>query len=105
MQFLLVEVVPFLLDLQYNLTNGESYSSNDVSGSMTGSYFASPYKYNLIVGCFVVDGSAVPGIYTFTLTDSYGDGWQGSYISLSLSMVLKNKSVFQAIGEVHMVYL
>lgn len=75
--------------LQYNLTNGESYSSNDVSGSMTGSYFASPYQYNLIVGCFVVDGSAVPGIYTFTLTDSYGDGWQGSYISFVVDGVEK----------------
>lgn len=70
--------------LQYNLTNGESYSDDTVTGSMTGSYFASPYAYNLLVGCFVTDGSAVPGIYTFTMTDSYGDGWQGSHIKFTV---------------------
>ncbi len=70
--------------LQYNLTNGKSYSDDTVTGSMTGSYFASPYAYSLLVGCFVTDGSAVPGIYTFTMTDSYGDGWQGSHIKFTV---------------------
>ena len=35
--------------LQLNLTNGKTYSEGEVTGSMTGSYFASPFVYNKIV--------------------------------------------------------
>ena len=76
--------------LQYNLTNGESYSDDTVTGSMTGSYFASPYAYSLLVACLVTDGSAVPGVYTFTMTDSYGDGWQQSTIKFTIDGVVYN---------------
>ena len=46
--------------LQLNLTDGRSFTAKDAASSLTGSYFASPYQYNLIVGCFVTDGSAIP---------------------------------------------
>jgi hypothetical protein len=32
--------------LQLNLTNGKTFSDDTVTGSMTGSYFQSPYAYN-----------------------------------------------------------
>ena len=51
---------------------------------MTGSYFKSPFAYNKIVLCNVTDGSAVPGIYTVKMVDTYGDGWQDSRIKLTL---------------------
>ena len=70
--------------LKLNLTNGRSFSDDSVTGSMTGSYFKSPYAYNKIVNCFVTDGSAVPGIYTISMQDSYGDGWNNAVLSLSL---------------------
>jgi len=70
--------------LQLNLTNGKTYSENDVAGSMTGSYFKSPFAYRKIVLCNVTDGSAVPGIYTIKMQDSYGDGWQDSRVRLTL---------------------
>ena len=70
--------------LKLNLTNGKSYSTENVTGSMTGSYFKSPYAYNKIVLCNVTDGSAVPGIYTVKMVDTYGDGWQDSRIKLTL---------------------
>ena len=60
--------------LQLNLTDGRSFTAKDAASSLTGSYFASPYQYNLIVGCFVTDGSAIPGKYTMNMVDSYGDG-------------------------------
>jgi len=68
--------------LQLNLTDGRSFSSGDVTGSMTGSYFASPFAYNMVIKCIPL--SAVPGIYTFTMSDSYGDGWQGSHIKVTV---------------------
>ena len=70
--------------LKLNLTNGRSFSTEAVTGSMTGSYFKSPYAYNKIVLCNVTDGSAVPGIYTINMVDTYGDGWQDSVIKLTL---------------------
>jgi hypothetical protein len=70
--------------LQLNLTNGKSYSDDTVTGSMTGSYFKSTYAYRKIVLCNVTDGSAVPGIYTIKMQDSYGDGWQDSRVKLTL---------------------
>jgi hypothetical protein len=68
--------------LQLNLTDGRSFSSGDITGSMTGSYFASPFAYNMVIKCIPL--SAVPGIYTFTMSDSYGDGWQGSHIKVTV---------------------
>ena len=64
--------------LQHNLTDGLSFTAKDAASSLTGSYFASPYQYNLIVGCFVTDGSAIPGKYTMNMVDSYGDSWNGA---------------------------
>jgi len=68
--------------LQLNLTDGRSYSTGDVTGSMTGSYFKSPYGYDMIIKCIPLE--AVPGIYTFTMADSYGDGWQGSHVKVTV---------------------
>jgi hypothetical protein len=68
--------------LQLNLTDGRSFSTSDVTGSMTGSYFKSPYGYNMIIKCIPLE--AVPGIYTFTMADSYGDGWQGSHVKVTV---------------------
>ena len=68
--------------LQLNLTDGRTYSSGDVTGSMTGSYFASPFAYNMVIKCIPL--TAVPGIYTFNMSDSYGDGWQGSHVKVTV---------------------
>ena len=68
--------------LKLNLTDGRSFSSSDVTGSLTGSYFASPYEYNQVIKCIPLQ--AVPGIYTFELADSYGDGWQGSHVKVTV---------------------
>ena len=68
--------------LQLNLTDGRSFSSGDVTGSMTGSYFASPFAYNMVIKCIPL--SAVPGIYTITMSDSYGDGWQTSNLTVTV---------------------
>ena len=60
-----------------NLTDGRSISRSAVTGSMTGSYFRSPFLYPLIIGCELPAGevAAQAGTYTINATDSYGDGW------------------------------
>lgn len=71
-----------VIRLQLNLTDGRSYSADDATGSLTGSYFASPFEYSKVIKCIPLE--AVPGIYTFTLSDSYGDGWQGSHLKVTV---------------------
>lgn len=71
--------------LQLNLTDGTSFSSDSVTGSMTGSYFKSPYVYSMIIKCIPI--GAIPGIYTINLTDTYGDGWNGAFITVTVDGV------------------
>jgi len=75
-----------VIRLQLNLTNGKKYSTDGTTSSLTGSYFASPFEYNQVIKCIPL--SAVPGIYTFELADSYGDGWQGSHVKATVDGVV-----------------
>jgi hypothetical protein len=75
---------------QLNLTNGESYSRSSVTGSMTQSYFRSPFSYPLIIGCEqpAAEIAAQAGTYTIVATDSYGDGWStGEAVSITVDGV------------------
>ena len=79
------------ISLKLNLTDGRSFSADQATGSMTGSYFKSPYKYAKIIKCIPL--SAVPGIYTFNMADSYGDGWQGGGILVTVDGVVTKYGV------------
>lgn len=68
--------------LELHLTDGRVFSSSDSTGSLQGSYFNSPYTYKSVIKCIPIN--AVPGKYTFEMTDSYGDGWQGSHIKVTV---------------------
>ncbi|MEK9567184.1 MAG: hypothetical protein VW125_08750 [Flavobacteriaceae bacterium] len=72
--------------LKLNLTDGRSYSTEAVTGSITGSYFNSPFEYSKVIKCIPV--SAIPGVYTFEMSDSYGDGWQGSHLKVTVDGVV-----------------
>ena len=76
-----------------NLSDGRVISRSAVTGSMTGSYFKSPFSYPLIIGCrFDANNTgSVAGIYTINGQDSYGDGWNGATIEFTVDGV---KSVF-----------
>ena len=79
------------INLKLNLTDGRSFGADQATGSMTGSYFKSPYKYAKIIKCIPL--SAVPGIYTFNMADSYGDGWQGGGILVTVDGVVTKYGV------------
>ena len=68
--------------LVLNLTNGESYTAKDAASSLTGSYFRSPYQYNKIIKC--IPTAPVPGDYTIQMNDSYGDGWNGGFLTVTI---------------------
>lgn len=68
--------------LQLNLTNGNTYTDKDAASSLTGSYFASPYKYSKVIKCIPI--GAIDGIYTLNLNDSFGDGWNGAKLIVTV---------------------
>ena len=76
-----------LIRLQLNLTDGRSYSDESVTGSMTGSYFRSPFSFSKVIKCIPL--GAVPGVYTINLTDTYGDGWNNAYLAVTVDGVEK----------------
>lgn len=77
--------------LELILNDGRTFSSMDATGSLQGSFFSSPYTYKSVIKC--IPPGAVPGIYTFKLTDSYGDGWQGSHIKVTVDGNVTNYGI------------
>lgn len=71
------------------LTDGRTFSTESVSGSLTQSYFKSPFQYRKTITCFMDAGivTAVPGLYTVNMTDSWGDGWNGAAVVMTLDGV------------------
>ena len=80
----------FVFELRLNLTDGRTYGAKDAAGIITGGYWSSPYLYNTLLLC-----SPKPGDYTIRMYDNYGDGWQGSSVTVTMDGV---DSVF-AIGS------
>jgi len=70
----------FIVRFEVNLTDGRSFSSANNSGTITGSYFSSPFLNRVTVVC----GPSVPtaGTWLVTTNDSYGDGWNGASLTI-----------------------
>ncbi len=86
----------FGVRLELVLTDGRTFSAADTSGSLQGSYFASPYAYPVPILC-----APKPGNYRVEMHDSYGDGWQtddgngGSGILVTLTDAAGNVSTIE----------
>ena len=63
---------------------------------MTGSYFNSPYQYNKIIKC--IPTAPVAGEYTLVMNDSYGDGWNGASLTVTIDGTATDYSVTSAQG-------
>ncbi|MEM8927855.1 MAG: hypothetical protein AAGC45_06610 [Bacteroidota bacterium] len=78
----------FTVRFELVLSDGRRYSAADNSGTLTGSYFSSPFLYSATVVC--PPTAPTPGVWTINMTDSFGDGWQtddpngGSGITVTL---------------------
>jgi len=66
--------------LSLKLTDGREFSAASASGSLQGSYFASPFYYTAPILC-----TPKPGDYVVDMQDSYGDGWQGDGIEITIT--------------------
>jgi len=81
----------FVFRLQANLTDGRNFSADDASGSLQGSYFKSPYQYE--AGILCIPSVPFSGDYKIDMQDAYGDGWQGSHITVTIDGVSTEYSI------------
>jgi len=64
----------FTIRFEIVRTDGAVYSAADNSGTITGSYFSSPFEYNAVLVCGPKPAQA--GTWTIEMQDAFGDGWQ-----------------------------
>ena len=75
----------FLYRFELELTDGRVFST-DVGGTVSGgSFFSSPFQYLVTIKCVPVTPFA--GDYELQLVDSYGDGWDGAFITVTIDGV------------------
>lgn len=70
-----------LFRLELTLTDGRVFTNTDNTGTIEGSFFNSPFLYPLTIKC--VPTAPVPGDYTIEINDSFGDGWDGAFITVT----------------------
>ena len=72
----------FTIRFELNLTDGRSFSSDDNTGTLTQTFFRSPFLYTTNIVC----APSIPtaGDWTFDLQDSYGDGWNGATLTVTV---------------------
>lgn len=64
----------FTIRFEIVRTDGAVYSAADNSGTLTGSYFNSPFEYTSTLVCGPKPTQA--GTWTVDMQDAFGDGWQ-----------------------------
>ncbi|NER15157.1 hypothetical protein GWK08_17005 [Leptobacterium flavescens] len=73
----------FIFRFEVVLTDGRVFSSGNANSTVTGgSFFRSPFRYTVTIKC--VPPAPVPGDYTIDLEDSFGDGWDGAFITVTI---------------------
>jgi len=64
----------FTVRFELVLVDGKRYSFADNTGTLTGSFFSSPFLYTATVVCPPKPPTA--GVWTVDMQDAFGDGWQ-----------------------------
>jgi hypothetical protein len=72
----------FRVRFELVLTDGRRFSFDQNSGTLTGSYFSSPFLYSATIVC--PPTPPTPGTWVFSTTDAFGDSWNGASLDVSL---------------------
>ena len=62
--------------------DGRTFSFGQNTGTLTGGFFRSPFRFTANVICAPIVPTA--GTWTVVTTDSYGDGWNGGNLSITI---------------------
>lgn len=70
----------FVVRFEIVLTDGRSFTDAQNSGTITGSYFSSPFRNTIRIVC----APSVPtaGTWMVTTVDAWGDGWNGGFLAI-----------------------
>jgi len=72
----------FRVRFELVLTDGRRFSFDQNSGTLTGSYFSSPFLYSATIVCPPTPPAS--GDWIFDMTDAYGDSWNGAFLTVTL---------------------
>jgi hypothetical protein len=64
------------------LSDGSRYSFDDNTGTLTGSFFSSPFLYTPTVVC--PPAAPTAGDWTVVMGDAFGDGWNGAALIFTI---------------------
>jgi len=78
----------FAVRFELVLKDGRRFSAADNSGTLTGSYFSSPFQYTATIVCPPTPPAS--GDWIFDMSDAYGDGWNGASLLVTLDGVETN---------------
>jgi len=82
----------FSYRFEVTLSDGSTWSNLNGNGNVLGgSYFNSPYKYDIGVACFPT--GPVAGDYTLDMQDSFGDGWNGASVRVTVDGVATDYTI------------
>lgn len=88
----------FSFRFEVTLTDGSTWSNQNGNGNVLGgSYFNSPYKYDILIACFPT--GPVAGDYQLDMQDSFGDGWNGASFRVTVDGVATDYDVSAAQGS------
>lgn len=73
----------FRVRFELVMKDGRRYSFAQNSGTLTGSYFSSPFLYSATIVCPPTAPTA--GTWTISTTDAFGDSWNGASLDFSLN--------------------
>ena len=84
--------------LSINLTDGRSITNTDLTGTVSGgSFFSSPLNYRAAIVC-PEKSTSDPGLWTIDMQDSFGDGWNGAQLDVTIDGVTSSFLVSEADG-------
>jgi len=86
----------FTIRFEIVRTDGAVYSAADNSGTLTGSYFNSPFEYTSVLVC--APKPTQEGTWRVDMQDAFGDGWQpttGDGGGPGLVVTLSDGTVFE----------
>ncbi|WP_224483789.1 hypothetical protein [Robertkochia aurantiaca] len=72
----------FRIRFELVLSDGRRFSFEDNTNTITGSFFSSPFQYTALLAC--PPSTPTPGTWTIELQDSYGDGWNGASLDVTI---------------------
>ena len=89
----------FPIRLELVLTDGRTFSAESSSSSLQGSYWSSPFVYESQILCN--PDTPITGDYLVNMQDSWGDGWNGAALKVTIDGVATDYTIDSGSSSSH----